>query len=359
MTERLAFCLVSGAFGGAQRVALSVARAAIDRGAELLVVSPTPGPSVRRFEELGVPSLILGSMRSFDLRGMRRVAERFREAEVTCAYTHTVPVQESILGAAARGAGARVVIHRHAPANFSDRRLYRAAQRWRWKCALRRADAIVCVADHLRAEVEAISGRLALVVPNGVEIPEAPPPPIGSSARVAFLGRLDPNKRVEDFIRAAELVQLDHPWARFEIIGTTHDANEYEATCRRLVKTLQLGPAIDFMPGVDDPIASLSDVAVLVLPSILEGHPLVILEAMALGIAVVACDVPGPRDIIRNDEDGVLVPPRSPRLIAAAVSRLLASPEERSRLGEAARRRVKDDFSADLMVRRLLPVVLR
>ena len=81
-----------------------------------------------------------------------------------------------------------------------------------------------------------------------------------------------------------------------------------------------------------------------------EGLPLSILEAMAAGLAVVATDVPGHRDVVVPGETGVLVPPEDPAALAEAVAALLMDPVRRKNLGQAGRERVRQDFSIGAMV---------
>jgi glycosyltransferase involved in cell wall biosynthesis len=173
---------------------------------------------------------------------------------------------------------------------------------------------------------------------------------------VGFVGRLDRNKRVEDFITAASLVLRHLSDARFVVAGGGVDA-AYAEDCRDLAARLDLGEQLTFAGPIPDAQPVLRAVDVLVLPSVLEGHPLVLLEAMALGKPVVATDIPGCREVIRDGVEGLLVPPRNPEAIAAAVIGLLGSPGERARLGAAAHARVREEFSEERMLSRLLPLV--
>ena len=94
----------------------------------------------------------------------------------------------------------------------------------------------------------------------------------------------------------------------------------------------------------------------LALPSWTEGLPLVVLEAMAHGKPVVATPVGGTPELVTDGETGLLVPPRDPQALAAALQRLLEDAELSRRLGEAGRRRVEERFSLDAMNRRVLQI---
>src|SRR5213592_4028141 len=100
-------------------------------------------------------------------------------------------------------------------------------------------------------------------------------------------------------------------------------------------------------------------VDVLALTSLYEGFPNVLLEAMATGAVAVATDVGGCRELVTSGETGVLVPPRAPAAVAAAVGRVLRDPALVRRLATAARQRVEGTFSVDVMARRTMDAYLR
>jgi glycosyltransferase involved in cell wall biosynthesis len=92
----------------------------------------------------------------------------------------------------------------------------------------------------------------------------------------------------------------------------------------------------------------------VVLPSYREGLPKALLEALAAGRPVVATDVPGCREVVIPDENGLLVPPRDPDALADAMARLIRDPELRRRYGEAGRRLAEREFSAKRVERETL-----
>jgi glycosyltransferase involved in cell wall biosynthesis len=100
----------------------------------------------------------------------------------------------------------------------------------------------------------------------------------------------------------------------------------------------------------------LRDVEVFALPSWSEGLPLVVLEAMALARPVVATPVGGTPEAVQDGSTGLLVPPRDPKALAAALQRLVDDPALRRRLGEEGRRRVVAKFDAGRMTRHMLDV---
>ena len=109
------------------------------------------------------------------------------------------------------------------------------------------------------------------------------------------------------------------------------------------------------MPGVfDEPEGPLAAADALVLPAPEDGTPLILFEAMAAGLPVVATDTPGHRVLLEHQENALLVPPHNPRAMAGAIGRLLDESGLAARLGEAGRRRVENEFSLAQSVERHL-----
>ena len=142
------------------------------------------------------------------------------------------------------------------------------------------------------------------------------------------------------------------PEARFLVVGDGPErhALEAEAIARGVAGRIQ------FLGYRADVPELLADCDLFVLPSLFEGLPLSILEAMAARRAVVASDIGGNDEAVIEGETGVLVPPAEPAALAAAIRALLADAPRRQRFGAAGRARVEQEFSAEVMVRRVTSV---
>ena len=165
---------------------------------------------------------------------------------------------------------------------------------------------------------------------------------------VAQIGRLTEQKDYPTFLAAARIVAARFSDVDFLVVGT----GERRADLERLAADLGIASRVRFTGLRHDVPALLGGVDVLALTSRYEGLPNVVLEAMAAGAVAVATDVGGCRDVIVDGETGLLVPPRNPDATAAALGRVLADPEWRTRLAVAARRRVEDEFSVQIMAAR-------
>lgn len=165
---------------------------------------------------------------------------------------------------------------------------------------------------------------------------------IGADAGVVTtISRLHPQKGHRFLLDAAENILALNPACRFLIVGDGESRGEIEAA----VRARGLQAAIHLL-GVRSDIPQLlwlSDV--FVLPSLWEGLPNVLLEAMAAGIPVVATDVDGVSEIVDDGKTGILIPPKDPDAIASAVNRLLHDEALADSLRRAARQAVTERFS--------------
>ncbi len=238
-------------------------------------------------------------------RAARRAA---RDADLV--HAHWLPA-----GAAAAVSGRPFVVTLHG----TDVELARRARPLA-RAVLGRARVTICVSRWLADEACRLGARRVEVIPNGVELPE----PGGEEAdppEILFAGRLSPEKGVEELLEATADLRL-------VVAG--------DGPLRSRVPR-----ALGFVSR-DELERLYARAAVVVCPSRREGFGVTCAEAMAHGKPVVAAAVGGLLDLVTDGETGLLVPPRDPAALRAALERLLADPKLRRRLGEAARRRVAE-----------------
>jgi glycosyltransferase involved in cell wall biosynthesis len=182
---------------------------------------------------------------------------------------------------------------------------------------------------------------------NGVVPDEFPLPLRGPDVpTVVYMGRIDPLKDLHTLIGAFQLVREKVPRARLRIFGGVPAGNEeYAASCERLISELDLTGAATMEGRVDSPIEAYHAGWVVALTSISEGFPYTVVEAMACGRAVVCTDVGGVAEAV--GDAGIVVPPRDVNAVADACVTLLRNHNRRHWLGEAARLRVVENFSAE------------
>lgn len=147
---------------------------------------------------------------------------------------------------------------------------------------------------------------------------------------------LKTQKGIPFLIEAARLVTAANPRVRFMHMGSGPMAHEV----RRLIAAAGVGDRFTLLDYVADPMTLLSGLDMFVLPSLWEGLPIALLEAMAAGLPLVGTTVSGIEDVIEDDRSGVLVPPADAQALARAIGDLAADPARRERLGHAAAERV-------------------
>ena len=164
---------------------------------------------------------------------------------------------------------------------------------------------------------------------------------------LVFVGRIDPLKDIETLLRAFAEVRLKVPECRLRIFGPTPEGGEdYYKKCRELATELGLDDGSATFEGPIRPTVKAYHAGhVLVLTSISEGLPYVVLEAMASGRPIVATDVGGVAEGVGSA--GLLTPPRDPSAFAAACARLLTDEKLRKSLARKARDRAVQLFSAE------------
>ncbi len=166
---------------------------------------------------------------------------------------------------------------------------------------------------------------------------------------IGRIARLQPEKGMEVFLTAAARVLPLFPGARFLVVGDGPLRGELEA----LARSLGLKEHAHFLGFRSDVPALMKLLDVLVVSSLSDGAPLVVLEAMEAEVPVVASAVGGVPDQIRHEEEGLLVPPSDPAALGDALLRLLRDPGFARRLGEAGRRRAASEFGYEAMVRKV------
>jgi glycosyltransferase involved in cell wall biosynthesis len=210
------------------------------------------------------------------------------------------------------------------------RRVYRAAA------------GIVSVSDGLRQAALGVEPGVEIeVIPNGIDTewfaPGAVKPERPDRVELLFVGRLRDFKGVQHIIRAMPEIarRLAKP-VRLTVAGD----GPYRPELERLAAEQLRAPSEARFAGwmEREPLRAAYEAAHLfVLPSLVEGHPNVVLEGMAMGLPCVATDAPGIREAVAHGVDGLLTPPESPQAIAEAVVALMSDGAKRREMSRAAR----------------------
>lgn len=226
----------------------------------------------------------------------------------------------------------------------------------------RRADAdlVVCLNRDQAERVRLSRGRGDGVVqlPNPLTVDADPvirPDRPKGRATIGTLGRLAHEKGVDVLVEALARLRATGTAADLVIGGTGPDGE----TLRERVRALGLGDRVRFLGGIDDRPAFFAGLDVFVSPSRRETFGLVLAEAMACGVPVVATATDGARGIVDHGVTGLLVPPADPTAMADAIAALAADPDRARSLAAAAAPRIRRTCDREAVARGLLDAIGR
>ena len=335
-------------YSGAERVqdllAIQLPRSGYEVG--FACVKPDRFPRVR---QSAVP-LFETPMRSrFDLRASWQIADIVRRHGYTLLHAHT-PRSALVATIAARLAKVPMVYHVHSPtAQDSTHRMRNWFNATNERIALRGAARLVTVSRSLGKHMQdaGYDESIVNVVPNGVPTPgvlrDATPP--SSEWTIGSVALFRPRKGLEVLLAAMALLRKENVPVRLRAIGP-FESTEYEGEIRSIVAKEGLEEVVDWTGFTDDVPAELATLDGFVLPSLFgEGLPMVVLEAMATGVPVVATRVQGIPEAIEHDRSGLLAAPGDPAQLAEQIRRLVTGHVDWSALREAAKQRHAEYFS--------------
>lgn len=351
----------SDALGGAEAVILRLSIALRDRGHRVVGIGPdeltqpdrgTNGWLRQKFLDEGMPWRTYRKTRPVD----PTLAGRLRAtlSEVRAAAVHSHEFGMAVYGAAAsRPLGVPHVISMHGNMNMTRKWTRRVALRW----AFARSRATVAVSEETRQHLESTlglpAGKISVIrngVPERVGDRAAGRRSVGASSDevlIIAVGSLVPRKGHQKLLEALDLLDAEgiaRPW-RLCIAG----AGEERALLEAFASQSRIAGRVQLLGPRDDIPDLLAAADVFTMPSLWEGLPLAILEAMFASKAIVASNASGIPEAIAHDKEGLLVAPGDVPGLARALRRVIEDASTRSRLGTAAYARAQREFTLDAM----------
>lgn len=341
---------------GPSRVISMLSRHLDSRGISVQVASLSE--PTRSYEHL--PTVSIGVDSVFDLRTLGRLRKTMGELRPDIVHTHMVRA-DWYGRVAAKLAHVRAItttVHNEDDATY-------IAEYGRAACAVVEmvnrltallADGMIVVSEGVRRYVverqHGDSATLTTIV-NGVDVDRFAPLADRDAIRdlcgfphntIVFgtAAALKPQKGLKDYIEAAAILSRKRPESRFVVAG----AGPQEAELRRRIGELGLADVFRLIGHSTDIPRFLSGIDVFVLPSMWEGMPLALLEAMAAARPVIVTDIGGSREAVADGVEGLIVPRADPERLASALETMCAMTEEqRAAYGAAARKRMEWKFS--------------
>jgi len=198
--------------------------------------------------------------------------------------------------------------------------------------------------------------NVAIIRGSGVDINFFIPAEESTGIPIVMLAsRMLWDKGVGEFVEVAKILKQEGVEARFVLVGENDSENPASISNSQLNEWNELG-IVEWWGERSNMHEVLTQAHIVCLPSYREGLPKVLLEAASCGKPIIATDVPGCREIVRDGENGILVPLKNPNSLASAIKELINNPEKRKIMGINGRRLVEREFSEEIVVSQTLKV---
>ncbi len=370
---RICHVQVLSLMSGVQRSMLEIFKQLDRTRFEIHVACQGPGPLTEELDRQrirwhAIPALDRPIHPWRDWQAYRQLHRLFRDQQFDIVHTHSS--KPGILGrVAARRAGVPHVVHHvrgfafHEFSPLAKRWLYSRLESW----AGRFCDRVLFV-NHEEREMAVRQGWLPAAkcetVYNGVQLSSVDAPDVTGARHplrqswgatqddvvILFAGRFEPQKQPHLLPSIADRLRTratNHPW-RLIIAGS----GPCEEALRADVSRLGLRDQVAVVGWLDEPLKAYAAADMVLLPSLFEGLPRVLIEAQAAALPTVASDVKGNREVV-TAETGFLCPPHDPQAFADKLAQLVDDPLQRARLGRAARQRAEEHFDTVVNHRRI------
>lgn len=367
--------------GGAQEMVRTLAKGLREAGCPVVVCSFRDGPLRAEIEREGIPVEILPNRRNsalafplflWEMGGLRRGLRLLvRKHDVNVVQTHLLRSMDFLVLSLQLGGGPRVLwtfhnalfdlredhLARHKwslePKRFSHHLLYRLGSRW--------VSGLVAVSEDVKKSIletmRGIPAEKISVILNRVDTSRYGRAKDRSRIRqglgfgpsdhlMAVVATLKRQKGHRFLLQAASSLLPRFPHLHLLLVGD----GGLRADLQSLTRELKIESHVHFLGSRGDVPRILGASDSFVLPSLWEGLPMALMEAMASGLPIVATDVSGTRQVMAPGETGLIVPPADSSRLAQALAALLTDPERAAEMGRAARRRAETQLSVHKQV---------
>ena len=356
---RIAMMLESDGPGGAEMMVLRLSEELRQRGHSVVPVGPAHGAGWLggHFRRAGFTPEVFHLKRPIDPGCVRGLVNLFRQHHISAVHSHEFTM--AVYGtAASRLLNLPHVITMHGGLSVTKALRRRIALRW----AMRNSDHAVTVSGATQRQFAADLGvdkSSFTIVHNGVPTPTGDASGISaefginrSDCVLLAVGTLEAHKGHRFLLQALALLDgqgVNVPWKLIIAGGRGGDQHE---SLLQYVRQAGLTGRAHIVTNRDDVPDLLARADVFVMPSLIEGLPLALLEAMHARKAIIASVTAGIPEAIEHDRDGLMVPPGDVEALSRAIRLLLTDPARRQTLAEAAAGRARREFTIQLMAQR-------
>lgn len=347
-----------GKVGGGETHVLDLVHELNQEEFESVILSFTEGPMVEKLRGDGFKVYVVPTEKPFNYKVWKAVKKIVEQEKIDLIHAHGTRANSNTFSTA-KSLGIPLIYTVHGwsfhPDQSSTVKIIRTLSE---RFLVKMANQTICVSQsNLKEGLSRFPMPDAQVILNGInqrkfnpdqkfkdikaELGIAP-----DAVLVGYIARITAQKEPLNFLRGLAQVPA-HLNAKFLIVGD----GDLKTEMLELASSLKLNDRVIFQDFRSDIPDVLNAVDIFCLPSLWEGLPIALLEAMAMKKAIVATEIDGINDLINPSENGLLIPISSPDKIAEAITLLIENPELRARLAEQARATVREKFNVDRMTR--------
>ncbi len=348
-TTRILHVINGEHYAGAERVQDLLAGRLPEEGFEVGIACLKPRQFPKMMHTPDVPLYDLSMANRFDLRPVRQLIRIVREDGYEILHAH-IPRTVLLASIASFVTGVPLVYHTHSPSSRDSTHWFRnRVNALIERIALAWCSAVIPVSHSLGRYVRQRGIRAAMVsvVPNGVPTRKSRPPRRAEQSEwiIGTMALFRPRKGTEVLLRSIAQLKAQGLSVRLRAVGN-FETPEYERQIKQLVDELGIAEQVHWTGFTQDVDAELHKMDIFVLPSLFgEGLPMVVLEAMAAGVPVVASNVEGIPETIRQGVDGLIVEPNNHEALSDALRRLVDGEADWQKMQISARERQGEKFS--------------
>lgn len=327
---------------GGQAQLLTLIKGLHQRGHRIQLICQPNTLLQTRAVELGIPAHPMPIRSEVGVISLFRLIKALRELRPEIlAFNTPKAIFVGTLASRFASVGTRIIFRR---VNFPLKKNFLSRFKYTWGI-----DCIVAISESIRLQLE-ISGiptskirtiyegmDLSLYPEQSRRKPRGP----GERAVVGTVAHLSPEKGIQYLIEAASLIPDVHRRLRFVVVGDGDCRPELQA----LTQKKGLANVFEFAGFHSDTSPYMKKFDIFVLPSLSEGLSSAILEAMATALPIVATEVGGIPELVKDGDNGLLVPPADPGFLSLAIDRLANHPDESRNMGLRGRQRMEEQFT--------------
>ncbi|WP_343675186.1 glycosyltransferase family 4 protein [Chitinophaga sp.] len=350
-----------GLIGGGESHVLSLVDAMDKERFEPVVLSFTDGPMITRLQEMGIRHYVIPSLKAFDPSCWKRVKTLIQDEQIDIVHAHGSRAASNLF-IPTRMSGRPLLYTIHGWSFHDDQPFLQKQLRvWSERLLTSGAKANISVsASNRETGMKHFHSFRSTVINNGIDLDKFNPDLVKKNIReelgipaqntvIGYIARITIQKDPLTLIHAFKQVLAQHRDITLLVVGE----GDMKAEMIALAAAQGIASQIVFLPFRGDVPALLQAIDIYCLPSLWEGLPIGLLEAMAMRKAVIVTAVDGSKEIVADRQNGLVVPVRDPAALATAISTLHTDVPLRTSLQQAAAATVNQHYCAKGMTRQV------